>query len=108
MCQVLARKGAFNRSLAWQQFRYGGVTPKGVAFWLAAAAGPAALRAWDWSAAFARRYLRRANVDVAARNGLQAYFRSLQVKSSNTKSSEKQEDNSGPQRAKASDFVHKP
>jgi hypothetical protein len=98
MCQVLARKGTFVRSLAWQQFRYGGVTPKGVAFLVAAALGPAGLRAWDWIAEFARRYLSRARVDSPKRNSLQAYFKSLQYTSSNR-------DSSSPEQAKTPDFT---
>ena len=56
LCQVLARRGEYERALAWQQFRYGGVTPKGVAFFCAAMLGAGALRAWENCADWIRRY----------------------------------------------------
>jgi glycosyltransferase involved in cell wall biosynthesis len=76
-CQVLARQGTYVRSMAWQQFRYGGVTPKGLAFFSAAILGPWALRAWDRSAEFARQHLRRAKQTEVQQNGFKAYLRSV-------------------------------
>ena len=54
-CQMLAKHGAYKRTLAWQQFRYGGVTLKGVAFCCTAMLGPRAVRIWNHSADWVRR-----------------------------------------------------
>ena len=80
-CQVLASQGNYVRSLAWQQFRYGGISPKGVAFFCVAILGPSALRAWNWLARFARQHLRSAKVAPAKQEGLQAYLQSVHRKS---------------------------
>src|SRR5260370_27974377 len=77
LCQVLARRGTYVRRLAWQQFRYGGASPKGVAFFCAAILGPRALRIWDCFADFGRQHLRPAKPDTVKQNGLQAYFQSV-------------------------------
>jgi glycosyltransferase involved in cell wall biosynthesis len=79
-CQVLASRGTYVRSLAWQQFRYGGISAKGVAFFCAAILGPGGLRAWNWFARFARQHLRPANLAQAKKNGLQAYIQSVHRK----------------------------
>jgi glycosyltransferase involved in cell wall biosynthesis len=79
-CQVLASRGTYVRSLAWQQFRYGGISPKGVAFFCAAMLGPGALRAWNWLARFTRQHLRPAKLAPAKKNGLQAYLQSVHRK----------------------------
>jgi len=81
LCQVLARQGAYHRSLAWQQFRYGGLSSKGVAFLCAAILGSRALRIWDAVAAFARRYLRPARPATVKQDGLEAYLQSVRRKS---------------------------
>lgn len=81
LCQVMARRGAYKRELAWQQFRYGGVSLKGIAFFCVAILGPGALRTWDRSADFARRRLFPTELTAVKRNGLQAYFQSLYRKS---------------------------
>ena len=47
LCQVLARQGAVPRGLAAQQFRFGGVSVKGVAFFCAAMFGRPGLQAWS-------------------------------------------------------------
>lgn len=77
LCQVLARRGTYSRRLAWQQFRYGGVSPKGVAFLCAALLGPTALRTWDRFAGFARQHLRPTKSTQAKQNGLKAYLQSV-------------------------------
>jgi glycosyltransferase involved in cell wall biosynthesis len=80
-CQVLASRGNYVRSLAWQQFRYGGLSPKGVAFFCAAILGPGALRSWNWFARFARQHLRSEKHLLSKQNGLQAYLQSVHRKS---------------------------
>ena len=77
LCQAQARRGTYVRKLAWQQFRYGAVSPKGVAFFCAAFLGPWALQAWDTCAEFARQHLRRAKPTQVKPNGLQAYLQSV-------------------------------
>lgn len=81
LCQVLARRGTFVRSLGWRQFRYGGVTPKGVAFCCTAIVGPAALRTWDTCAEFARQYLLRRKPVPVKENGFQESLESAYKKS---------------------------
>lgn len=76
LCQVLARRGNFVRSLGWQQFRYGGVTSKGVAFCLATLLGPWALRTWDRCAEYSRQHLRRPELVSVKRNGFQESLQS--------------------------------
>lgn len=77
LCQALARQGTYVKKLAWQQFQYGGASPKGVAFFCAALLGPWALQAWDMCAGFARQHLRPAKPTPVKRNGLQAYLQSV-------------------------------
>jgi len=81
LCQVLARRRTYVRRLGWQQFRYGGVSPKGVAFFCAAMLGPWALWTWDRCAEFVRRYVRPAKLAPVKQKGLQAYFQSVYRKS---------------------------
>ena len=76
LCQVLARRGSFDRSLGWQQFRYGGVTAKGVAFCLATILGPWALRTWDRCAAYSRQHLRNPEPASLKGNGFQEALQS--------------------------------
>ncbi len=75
LCQVLARRGTYSRRLAWEQFRYGGLSPKGVAFLCAAVLGPWLLRIWDTLAQFTRQHFRRRPAPVK-QHGLLAYLRS--------------------------------
>ncbi len=76
LCQVLARRGNFARNLGWQQFRYGGVTPKGVAFCFATLLGPWALRTWDRCAEYSRKHLRPPEPVSVKRNGFQESLQS--------------------------------
>lgn len=57
-CQVQAKRGRVSRRLAAQQFRFGGVSAKGVAFFIAAMFGTVGIRMWNALAAFRRRHLR--------------------------------------------------
>ena len=79
LCLVLASQGNYIRNLAWQQFRYGGVSAKGIAFFGAAVLGPGALRAWNYLAKLGQS-LRPAK-PVPEQNGLQAYLQSVERKS---------------------------
>lgn len=81
LCRVLARRGVYVRKLGWQQFRYGGLSPKGIAFCCVATLGPRALRGWEQCAAFMRRDLGRAKAVSAQENGLQQYLQTLTRKS---------------------------
>lgn len=81
LCQVLARRGTYSRELSWQQFRYGGFSPKGIAFLCVAVSGPWALRIWDKLADFARRhFLRRKQLAPVKQHGLRAYLDSVYKK----------------------------
>jgi glycosyltransferase involved in cell wall biosynthesis len=81
LCRALARRGTYLRHLGWQQFRYGAVSAKGIAFCCAAILGPAALRGWDRCAAFVRREIRPAKPVSVKQNGLQQYLQSVSRKS---------------------------
>lgn len=80
-CQVSAARGNYIRSLAWQQFRYGGISPKGVVFLCVAILGRGALRCWSWFARLARRRSLPLKLAPARQNGLQAYLQSVDRKS---------------------------
>lgn len=80
LCQTLARRGTFVRRLGWQQFRYGGLSPKGVAFLCAAVYGPRGLRIWDKMAEFARQRWRSEELPPVKENGFRAYLQSLNKK----------------------------
>ena len=47
LCRVLARRGSVSRKLVLQQFRYGGVSVKGLAFALVGMLGRRGILAWD-------------------------------------------------------------
>ena len=58
LCRVLAHKGQpVPKSLALRQFRFGGVSIKGVAFLCAAMFGRKGIQTWDRMAEFRRKYL---------------------------------------------------
>jgi glycosyltransferase involved in cell wall biosynthesis len=81
LCRVLARRGTYVRQLGWQQFRYGGLSLKGILFLCAAVSGPRALRSWDTVADFVRQYLRTEELAPIKQNGLRAYLQSVDKKS---------------------------
>jgi glycosyltransferase involved in cell wall biosynthesis len=54
LCKVLAREGDVPRTLAMQQFRFGAVSLKGVAFFCAAMLGRRGILAWNAVAEFKR------------------------------------------------------
>jgi glycosyltransferase involved in cell wall biosynthesis len=47
LCKLLATKGSFSRRLVLQQFRYGGVSPKGIAFTIAGMLGRKGILVWE-------------------------------------------------------------
>jgi len=75
LCKVLAERGQLPRGLAWQQFRFGGVSAKGIAFFCAALFGRRGVQTWIKVADF-RRKLRPEKVKVE-KDGFQAYIQSV-------------------------------
>jgi glycosyltransferase involved in cell wall biosynthesis len=56
-CKLLARQGELPRKLHWQQFRFGAVSTKSIAFSLVATFGSRAVAGWEKLAKLRRRYL---------------------------------------------------
>jgi glycosyltransferase involved in cell wall biosynthesis len=56
LCQVLADRGPVSRKLAVQQFKFGGFSAKGLAFFGAAMFGRTGIRVWNASTRFLRRH----------------------------------------------------
>jgi glycosyltransferase involved in cell wall biosynthesis len=77
LCQMLASRGQDIRGLATKQFRFGGISPKGVVFFCAAMFGRRGVQTWDAIAAFRRRHLEAAQIKSARKGGHQAYFHSI-------------------------------
>jgi hypothetical protein len=76
LCKLLATQGESSRSLAMQQFKYGGLSAKGIAFLGAAMLGGNGIRTWSAIAALGRK-LRPEKPQLAATNGLRKYFQSV-------------------------------
>jgi glycosyltransferase involved in cell wall biosynthesis len=76
LCQFLGRRGHSVRKLALQQFRFGAVSAKSVAFLLAALLGRRGLVAWDNIAAVCRKLSMPAKKALKER-GFQAYLQSI-------------------------------
>jgi glycosyltransferase involved in cell wall biosynthesis len=74
LCKVLAGDSQLPAGLARQQFRFGGVSAKGLAFFCAAQFGCRGIRMWNKIAGF-RRKLRPEEVRVA-KEGFQAHIQS--------------------------------
>jgi glycosyltransferase involved in cell wall biosynthesis len=74
--KVLARRGGFSRSLGFQQFRYGGVSAKGVGFLCAALIGARGVRTWERVAAERRKRMKSTDGAVQ-QGGLKGYFQSV-------------------------------
>src|SRR5260370_39661970 len=47
LCKVVGKEGRLPIAMAWQQFRFGGVSGKGLAFFCAALFGQPGLRTWN-------------------------------------------------------------
>ena len=58
LCQTLASRGQDVKGLAFEQFRFGGISVKGVAFFCAAMFGRRGIQTWDGIADFRRKHLR--------------------------------------------------
>jgi hypothetical protein len=77
LCKVLAGQGTFSRRWAFEQFRYGGVSVKGILFFCAAMFGKGGLQVWDAVAEF---YRTRVNSDAESairKNSYQTYIESM-------------------------------
>lgn len=77
---ALAKQGRASRRLALQQFRYGGVSAKGIAFLCAAILGRRGIQAWSAIAKLRRRHLHSAQTKGAASTGFQSYVESVAEK----------------------------
>jgi glycosyltransferase involved in cell wall biosynthesis len=75
LCKVLVERGESPRALAIQQFRFGGISVKGVAFLCAAMCGRAGVRTWN-AIADLRRSVFPEQVIVERKNGLRACIQS--------------------------------
>jgi len=75
LCKLHADQGKDTRKLALEQFRFGGVSLKGIAFLCAGLLGPRAVRFWN-SRAEARRKTRTEPAGTAPKGGLRAYLES--------------------------------
>jgi len=70
LCKLLATEGAVSRSLVFEQFRYGGVSAKGIAFAIAGMLGRRGILAWNAVAEARREYAsRKPGPGVAATYG---------------------------------------
>jgi glycosyltransferase involved in cell wall biosynthesis len=72
LCQALARREAISRKMAMQQFRYGGLSLKGMAFLAAAVFGRGGIRAWNAIAEIRRKHMRTVGAECAIKTGFEA------------------------------------
>jgi glycosyltransferase involved in cell wall biosynthesis len=79
LCQLLASQGPVSRRMAMQQFRFGGLSAKGVAFLCAAMAGRRGILAWN-KVAELRRRVRQTPAIASKNSGFQAYVQSVVAK----------------------------
>jgi glycosyltransferase involved in cell wall biosynthesis len=77
LCQLLDDNGPSPRTLALEQFRYGGFSLKGIAFMCAALTGRPGVQVWNAVAASLRRILRRNRSNVHSELGHRRYFEAL-------------------------------
>jgi glycosyltransferase involved in cell wall biosynthesis len=85
LCLVLASRGPVPRTLALQQFRFGGISIKSAAFLCAAMFGRKGIQTWKAIVDFRGKHLRTSPSVAAANKGLQAYFRSVSESKSGTR-----------------------
>jgi glycosyltransferase involved in cell wall biosynthesis len=78
LIKLLARSGQSPRTMAFEQFRFGNVSLKGLLFYLAALAGPKGLGLWDKIAGWNRKYLRSGQPMLTQNtSGFKAYTQAL-------------------------------
>jgi glycosyltransferase involved in cell wall biosynthesis len=79
-CKLMAQQGAVPRSLAIQQFRYGGISAKGIAFMCAAMLGRRGIRIWNSIAEARKKHVRPAQPTITQKNGFRSYIQSVTEK----------------------------
>ena len=73
LCKVVGKEGRLPIAMAWQQFRFGGVSGKGLAFFCAALFGQPGLRTWNRLAELRQKL--RPEREIVAKNGYHASIR---------------------------------
>lgn len=79
LCKVMSAKGSISRSLAWGQFRFGGVSAKGIGFCLAAMFGSKGLDVWESIGSFWRN--RRQAKEQSENVGIRGWAQSAEAAS---------------------------
>jgi glycosyltransferase involved in cell wall biosynthesis len=77
LCKLLDKRDPSPRTLALQQFRYGGFSLKGLAFMCVALVGREGVRVWNAVGAFLRRTLRSSRPEESAATGHRSYLGKL-------------------------------
>jgi hypothetical protein len=77
LCQVLANEGPVPRALVLEQFRFGGVSLKGVAFSLVGLLGRGAIQTWNALAAWRRKYSRKDETNSSNKSGHRGWAQRL-------------------------------
>ncbi|SPF40177.1 hypothetical protein SBA1_30028 [Candidatus Sulfotelmatobacter kueseliae] len=75
LCKIRVKEGKSARGLALEQFRFGGISAKAIAFFCAAMFGQKGIQVWNALADF-RRQLRPTQVRLEKKSGLKASFES--------------------------------
>lgn len=84
LCQLLARRGEMVRKLAWEQFRFGSVSLKGVAFFFAAMAGQPGMKLWNALAARRKKTGDSGQATPGGNTGHKKYFETVMEKRDQT------------------------
>ena len=77
LCIALASRGPVPRTLAMQQFQFGGISIKGAAFLCAAIFGRKGIQLWKTLTNFRRNRIHKKRLNVTSNEGLGAYFQSV-------------------------------
>jgi glycosyltransferase involved in cell wall biosynthesis len=77
LCRVRASQEREITGLAMQQFRYGGISAKGIAFFGAAMFGRRGVKAWNAIAQFRRNQLGPENTKILRKNSFRGYMQSV-------------------------------